>query len=49
MKRTMNILKDYKAKKIANKVYLAKKRIIEKAVKRAVDEYGETYRLLAAE
>lgn len=47
MKKGLNIFKDYKVKK-GFKVSPAKRKIIEKAVKKAVDEYGEAYRILAS-
>jgi len=49
MNKVANILKDYNKKKIARKISPAKIAVIKRAVKRAVDEYGETYRLLATE
>jgi len=49
MNKVANILKDYNKKKIAHKISPAKVAIIKRAVKRAVDEYGEAYRLLATE
>lgn len=48
MVKTTNILKDYKLQKMDQKISSRKKRIIKDAVKRAVDEYGEVYRLLAS-
>jgi len=47
MNKVTNILKDYNKKRIARKISPAKIAIIKRAVKRAVDEYGEAYRLLA--
>lgn len=48
MIKMTNILKDYKLQKMEQKISPRKKKIIKDAVKKAVDEYGEAYRILAS-
>jgi hypothetical protein len=49
MRKGMNILKDYKSKDIEAKISPEKKRIIDQAVRKVVNDYGEVYKRLATE
>ncbi|MCR4305631.1 MAG: hypothetical protein NUV73_00930 [Candidatus Daviesbacteria bacterium] len=49
MKKNVSIISNIEMKSVSHQVSSAKQRIITKAVKKAVNEYKEAYRRLAAE
>lgn len=49
MKKNVSIINNFEIKSIFHKVSPTKQKVITKAVKKAVNEYKEAYRRLAAE
>lgn len=49
MKRNTSLINNFKIKSASHKVSPAKQKVITKAVRKAVNEYKEAYRRLAAE